>query len=327
MELTDLLKSIDIVEFISQFVDLEEKNGEFWGLSPFQDEKTPSFSVRRESGSWFDFSSGLGGNLYTFVRHYNRCSSREAINMIKQYAGFDGKVMAPRDKMSATLSCLKYAKPKSTQKESKATVLPENYMERYEKNYDKLEIWEQEGISRASLDKFQVYYDGFSNRIVYPIRNINGEIVNIGGRTLDPMWKEKKQRKYCYFYSWGTMDTIYGLAENAEDILKAKEIILFEGCKSVLLADTWGIKNTAAILTSHLNPHQMKILARLGCRVVFALDKGVKVTDDHNISKLKNYVNVEYVYDAENIFEEKEAPVDRGREAFKKVYEQRKRYK
>ena len=327
MELTDLLKSIDIVEFISQFVDLEEKNGEFWGLSPFQDEKTPSFSVRRESGSWFDFSSGLGGNLYTFVRHYNRCSSREAINMIEQYAGFDGKVMAPRDKMSATLSCLKYAKPKATQKESKATVLPENYMERYEKNYDKLEIWEQEGISRASLDKFQVYYDGFSNRIVYPIRNLNGEIVNIGGRTLDPMWKEKKQRKYCYFYSWGTMDTIYGLAENAEDILKAKEIILFEGCKSVLLADTWGIKNTAAILTSHLNPHQMKILARLGCRVVFALDKGVRVTDDHNISKLKNYVNVEYVYDAENIFEEKEAPVDRGREAFKKVYEQRKRYR
>ena len=57
---------------------------------------------------------------------------------------------------------------------------------------DKLQVWESEGISRASLDRFQVFYDSFSDRLVYPIRNMGGQIVNIGGRALDPEWKEKK---------------------------------------------------------------------------------------------------------------------------------------
>ena len=60
-------------------------------------------------------------------------------------------------------------------------------MEKYEKRRDKMSVWEAEGISQESMDKFQVFYDSFSNRLVYPIRNIEGKIVNIGGRTLDPL--------------------------------------------------------------------------------------------------------------------------------------------
>lgn len=315
------------MEFLSQFVELEEKNGEWWGLSCFKDEKTPSFSVREDPPVFFDYSSGIGGNVYTFVKHYYGCSGKEAIEIIKKYAGFDGKFAAPREKMAATMTCKRFKQPKSSRKAPASTVLPNDYMERYEKRDDKLAVWEQEGISRESLDKFQVYYDSFSDRLVYPIRNIEGKIVNIGGRTLDPLWKEKKQRKYTYFHSWGTMDTIYGLAENMEHILKAHEVILFEGCKSVLLADTWGIHNTGAILTSHLNPNQMKILARLGCRVVFALDKDVRVREDHNISRLKQYVNVEYIWDREDLLDEKDAPVDKGSEVFKKLYDQRLQYR
>ena len=123
------------------------------------------------------------------------------------------------------------------------------------------------------------------------------------------------------------MSTIYGVAENIEYIKKKGEIILFEGCKSVLIADTWGIKNCGAILTSHLSPMQMKILARLGCRVVFALDKDVRIRDDHNIAKLKQYVNVEYIYDAHDLLDEKDSPVDKGNEVFMKLYEQRLKYR
>ena len=172
-----------------------------------------------------------------------------------------------------------------------------------------------------------MYYDSFSDRLVYPIRNISGRIVNIGGRTLDPEWKEKKLRKYTYFSGWGEMDVIYGLFENMDAILSAHEVILFEGCKSVLLANTWGIHNTGALLTSHLNPQQLKILVRLGVRVVFALDKDVRVRDDHNISKLKQYVNTFYLWDREDLLDEKDAPVDKGQEVFKRLYEQRIRYR
>lgn len=56
MELEELIKSIDIVEFLSQFVELEEKGDEWWGLSCFKEEKTPSFSVRRDPPVWFYIS-------------------------------------------------------------------------------------------------------------------------------------------------------------------------------------------------------------------------------------------------------------------------------
>lgn len=328
MEVKELIESVDIAEYIAQFVDLEENGEELWGLSPFKPEKTPSFSVRKESGSWYDFSSGLGGNLYTFVRLYHKCTGREAIEKIQQYAGFDGEITnAKNQTLTATRICKMFERPAQRAKESKTTILRDDYMERYERRDDKLAVWKNEGIGEESLEKFQVRYDSFSDRLVYPIRNRDGKIVNIGGRTLDPDWKEKKLRKYTYFHSWGTMDVIYGLSENLESIREKGEIILFEGCKSVLIADTWGICNTGAILTSHLNPNQLKLLIELGCRVVFALDKDVRIRDDHNIQKLKRYVNVDYLWDREDLLNEKDAPVDKGKEVFEKLYEQRLRYR
>lgn len=320
-----MIEMIDIVEFISQFVELEEKNGEYWGLSPFKDENTPSFSIRKETNSFYDFSSGIGGNVFTFVKHYNQCSAREAVEILKKYIGCDGETVVPRKKLAATVACKKFKPAKKHRKESSITIYPENCMEKYEKKDEKLAVWEAEGISRASLDKFQVYYDSFSNRLVYPIRNIKGQIVNIGGRTLDPDFKAKKLRKYTYFSGWnGSMNVIPGLFENLDEILKAKEVILFEGIKSVMLADTYGIKISGCILTSHLNPEQMKILAGLGCDVVFALDKDVDVIKDHNIGRLKKYVKVYYIKDFLGLTEAKDSPIDKGYDVFKQLYDKKR---
>lgn len=327
MELADLIHSIDIVEYISQYVELTQKGDEWWGLSCFKAENTPSFSVRKDPPFFYDYSSGIGGNLYNFIMAVKRCSSIEAVEEMKKYAGIEGEVSVPHEKMAATRDCKKFMRKTATTKPSKGVVLADNYMERYSANPDKLAVWEAEGISKESLEKFQVKYDDFSDRLVYPIRNLEGKIVNIGGRTLDPKWKEKELRKYCYFYPWGTLDTIYGLAENMKEILEKKEIILFEGCKSVLVANSWGIHNAGAILTSHLNGNQMKILARLGCRVVFALDKEIDITQDKNIQRLKRYVNVEMIYDRENLLDDKDAPVDKGIEVFQKVYENRRKFR
>lgn len=327
MDLAELIRSIDIVEYISQFIELEQKGDEWWGLSCFKEEKTPSFSVRKDPPLFYDYSSGIGGNLYTFVKQYNNCSSRQAVEIIKKYAGCNEEIDVRQEKMAATKVCKQFMRVKPISKPSTGTVLDDNYMERYEKRDDKLKIWESEGISRSAMDKFQVYYDAFSDRLVYPIRNMDGKIVNVCGRTLDPDWKEKKLRKYTYFFHWGTLDTIYGLYEHMQDVLAAHEIILFEGCKSVLIAETWGIRNTGAILTSHLNPNQMKLLAKLGCRVVFALDKDVRIMDDRNIRTLKDYVNVDFLIDRNNLLDEKDSPVDKGLEVFQKLYGERTRYR
>lgn len=320
MDVEELVHSVDIVAYIGQFVDLEEKNGEWWGLSPFKDEKTPSFSVRSDPPFYCDFSSGSSGNLIGFIKQYNRCSGREAVEILKEYAGITGEIEGVPERLAATKSFRRFLPDKPSKPPGKSTVLPSDIMERYEVRPDKLAVWENEGISKASMEKFCVRYDPFSNRIVYPIHDKDGNIVNIGGRTLDPDYKERKLRKYTYFYGWGTMNVIYGLWENLESVLKKREIILFEGAKSVLLADTWGISNTGAVLTSHLNPSQTKLLACLGCRVVFALDKEIKPSQDKNIRKLSHYVGTETLIDRENLLDEKDAPVDRGKEVFERLY-------
>lgn len=328
MELEELLRQTDIVDYISQFVELEERGGEFWGISPFKTEKTPSFSIRRETGTFYDFSSGIGGNILTFIRYYFDCSRRESVEKLREYTGFSGELKVPAEKMAATICCRKYMVPPKREKDCKPNILPDDYMNRFELRPEKLSVWEQEGISVESMARFQVRYDPFSNRLVYPIRDLNGKIVNVGGRALDTDWKERGERKYTYFQGWGgAMNVIYGLYDNLDQIKKKHEVILFEGCKSVLLADTWGIRNTGALLTSHLSPWQMKMLARLGCDVVFALDKEIRVRDDRNISILKDYVNVFYVYDPRDLLGEKDAPVDKGEGVFRTLYEQRLRYK
>lgn len=320
MDVESLIHEVDIVEYIGQYVDLEEKSGEFWGLSPFREEKTPSFSVRRDPPFFYDFSSGASGNILSFIKLYHHCSGYDAVNKLAEYAGVEKLDGVSVPKLPVTVSCRKFMAGKPSKTSSKGTVLPEDVMEQYELCPEKLAAWREEGISDESMRKFDVRYDRLSNRIVYPIRNAAGEIVNIGGRTLDADWKEKKLRKYTYFYHWGTMNVLYGLWENMEEIKKQREVILFEGAKSVLLADTWGIRNTAAVLTSHLNPQQMKVLARLGCRAVFALDKEINAASDENIRKLSHYVRCETLRDRENLLDEKDAPVDRGKEVFEKLY-------
>lgn len=329
MELSELIESIDIVEYISQYIELEQRGEEWWGLSCFKEEHTPSFSVRRQPPCFFDYSSGIGGNIYTFVRFHDRCSPREAFEKLKEYAGVDEseKINAPRRKLNATQVAKRFSAPAATQKESKTKPLSSNIMQQYEDNPEKLAVWRDEGISDAVMERFGVRYDRFADRIVYPIRDPAGNIVNIGGRTLDPEWKEKGLRKYNYYYKWGRMQTIYGLAENRDAIRKSREIILFEGCKSVLKAASWGIDNCGACLTSHLSPDQMKILIRLGCDVVFAFDKDVDIRKDHNIAKLRNYVNVFYLRDRDKLLSEKDSPVDQGEEIFRKLYEGRLRYR
>lgn len=261
-----------------------------------------------------------------FICYYNKCSMREAVDILKRYAGCEGELTQTK-RLAAVEVAKKFRPQKKQIKQSKATVLPDDYMMRYSQNPDKLAIWEQEGISLESMRRFQVAYDAFSDRLVFPIRDIHGHIINVSGRTVDPQWKERGLRKYTYFKPLGVLEAIYGFAENREEILRKREIILFEGAKSVMMADTWGIKNCGAILTSHLSAVQMKILARLGCRVVFALDKEVVIRDDQNIARLKRYVNVEYIFDRDGLLDEKMAPVDAGREVWERLYETRLSYR
>lgn len=324
MEVSEIIEQVDILAYVSQYCEFEDKNGEAWALSPLKEENTPSFSVNTEKQRFYDFSSGKGGNVLDFVCAYHNCDFHKGLRILKEYANIkDDGTQEPSKRLQATSIAKKFRHRQSKAKESKGIVLEPDYMARYERNAEKLSVWRDEGITDESMERFSVRYDPFSDRIVYPIRNMQGDIINVCGRTLDPNYKANKQRKYTYFKPLGTLDTIYGFAENKGFILEKKEIILFEGAKSVMIADGWGIKNTAAILTSHLNDRQFRLLIKLGVTVVFALDSEVDIRQDVNIQKLLPYVRVEWVRNKNGLLEEKDAPVDKGLETFNELYSKR----
>lgn len=323
MEIDEILEKVDILEYIQQYCDLEKRSdGEYWGLSPFKEEKTPSFSVNAEKQKFYDFSSGMGGNLISFIMKYDDCSFIEALNKLKKYAN-----ITERGGVSTRLESVKIAKKfkhkAHEKKELKSTILPDNYMERYEFNTAKLQVWVDEGIGFDTMRKFDVCYDPFSDRIVFPIKNYVGNIINVCGRTLNDDYKVMGIRKYTYFKPLGFLNTLYGFSDNKDSIIEKQEIIIFEGAKSVMKASEWSINNTCALCTSHLNSQQLLFLIKLGVRVVFALDEDVDISKDANISKLKRYVAIEVVKNFDNLLSEKMSPVDAGREVWDKLYEGR----
>ena len=325
MEVNDIIERVDILEYIQQFCDMEERGGEWWGLSPFKDEKTPSFSVSQDKQRFYDFSSGIGGNIITFIEHFNKCDFKTALKILMKYANIEDDVSGAPKRLESARVAGKYRKSERAIKASKVKSLPSDYMEQYEFNRKKLDVWAGEGISYPSMERFGVRYDAFSNRIVFPIKDYDGNIINVCGRTLDPNYKENGVRKYTYFKPLGCLDTIFGFSDNKDAIIEQREIILFEGSKSVMIADGWGIKNACAILTSHLNPQQLVFLIKLGVRVVFALDEEININEDVNINRLKRYVTIEWVKNRDNLLQPKMAPVDAGYEVWQTLYKNRKR--
>lgn len=196
-------------------------------------------------------------------------------------------------------------------------------MSQYENDEGYFKLWMDEGIPRSILSKYQVRYDPFSNRIVFPIRYSDGSIIGISGRTLDPNYKQNKESKYIYLKGIGCTDFLFGYSEHKKAFIKNKEIILFEGAKSVMKIEGWGVENTAAILTSHLDSLQLPVLIKLGVKTVFALDKEVDITKDENIKKLKRYVKVEYIKDRFGLLNDKDAPVDKGFDVWERLYNER----
>lgn len=326
MEVSEIIEAIDPVQYISQYVDLEQKGREWWGLSCFTDEKTPSFSVDPEKKVFCDFSSGLSGNLISFVMKHDNVSLSGAVRKLKEYANIkdeDEDSDVPVH-LEATKVAKRYRPRTRTPPKTLAKPLPPNYMSHYEFNKEKLQLWVDEGISWQTLKDFQVRYDAFDDRIVYPIKDYEGNIISVCGRTCDPDYKAKKLRKYTYFHQLGALDTIYGFSDNKQSILDAREIIIFEGAKSCMKAHEWGFNNTAALLTSHLSQNQFRFLIKLcsfnNIVVVFALDSDIDITQDDNIVKLCRYARVQWIKNRDDILPPKDSPTDQGREVFEDLY-------
>jgi DNA primase len=320
VDVDELVDRIDLGEYVGQYCELEQRNGEYWALSPFTHEKTPSFSVGSDGKVFYDFSSGQGGGIIKFIMLYHRVDSDTAIRMAAQYAGVDPD--APEHRRSESTKALKrLSKLKPYPTSVERTCLLSDLMDRYPFDVDGLKPWLNEGIGVDSLRKFEVRYDATTQSILFPIKDEHGNILVIKARLLDQHKLDRGIPKYSCLSKWGSNDTLYGLFENRQNIIDSKEVIIFEGEKSVMKCDTWGIGNAVAALTSHLNEAQVRLLIGLGVNVVIAFDKGVDVRADTNIRKLCHFTKVSAIIDTLNILEDKMAPVDMGKDIFMGLYQ------
>ena len=325
MEIQDIVQAVDLVAYVAQYCELERRpDGCFWGLTPFQEERTPSFHVDPRKQLFYDFSTGFGGDALTFAARYNGVRKSEAVELLKAFAGIQEGGGAVH--LSAARVAKKFRRLPRPEKGLDRPALPDDYMDTmYENAPGKRAVWRAEGIGDASMDRFQVRYDSVSNRLVFPVRDMQGRIVNVCGRTLDEDFKEKGIPKYIYARSVGALRVIFGFPENEGSIREAGELILFEGGKSVMLADTWGVRNTGAILTSHISEWQARALIRLRLPVCFALDSDVDVRADKQILRLRRYVRVSAILDTEGLLGPKMAPVDAGLPVWEELYRHKTR--
>jgi DNA primase len=317
----ELVKGCDIVEYIRQFVSLEFKDGEWWGISPFKKEFTPSFSVN-ENGLWYDFSSGKGGNVLTFISEFKKINIGFAIQELKKYLSVQDDIVFTQADIIRQIK--KYNKKNITKELPSVQELPANYINRYKKV--KIQDWENEGIIPEIMDKYGVRWDAYHEAIVFEIRDDSGKLISFKERSMKQGWKELGFPKYQYTHTIGTNYFLWGLYKNKQSCLELKEIILVESEKSVMKLEGWNITNCAAICTSHINELQFKTLVGLGVSVVVALDKDNNsvVFKDEMWRKLKRFCKVYIVTDTMGLLGEKDAPVDKGLSVWKELYNKKK---
>ncbi|EHO13856.1 DNA primase [Myroides odoratimimus] len=300
-----LLDQTDIYSIVKLFVDLKKNGANYKGLSPFVDEKTPSFIVSPVKQIFKDFSSGKGGNVVTFIMELKNMTYVEAIEFIANNQGIAVEYEKPEvaEKKQATLSkkaelskvlnsvhklytkeleklsgdhpamreIAKRGYSLELVKELELGYAPGNFL--YDKFYNSGKIREAEalGLIREGQNN---KYDLYTNRLIYPIRDAQGNVIGLAGRQLD----NKKGNKWInppvddnnILYQKST--TWYGLHQAVQRARETKEIYIVEGYNDVIAFQENGVLNTVAPCGTAIAPSQIKILKRHVDKVILVLD-------------------------------------------------------
>lgn len=328
--ITQINNSVNVFEYANQYLDFEKRKGEYWSVCPFHDgDINPSISFNKEKSVFYCFGCHATGSTIQFIMMYHKLSFLEAIDYLIKFANIS---ITPKEH-SELLECLHKLNSKNKEKDViKRVYLKKDIMQQYKK--EPIIEWIAEGIHENILNEYDVRYDRNGNRIVFPIQDTNGGIVAVKGRTLYSNYNDLGIVKYIYYQPIITNNFLFGLHKNLQFIKEKNEVLVFEGCKAVMMAEGYGYKNSVSLETNRINEYQMDLLLQLKCDIVLCLDKGIKiVTKNNKSSKNKNVevnigllpklTNVYVVEDKEGLLEDKASPVDQGIEIWEKLYEER----
>ena len=324
--LQEISSRVDLVEYIGEDIPLQKKGKDYFGQCSKHLDKTPSFSISPDKNLFYCFSCGRAGGIIQYLQEYEGLSFDDAVTKACKLANADISTMchSPTVKLLKKIRKLKQIKPTIEHE-----IINDNEYEKYSKC--KISEWLDEGIRQNEIDLFDIRFDERSNRIVYPVRDIHGNLINIKGRTCFVDYKSMGLMKYMNYYAVGTMDYLQGLDITLPYVLQQKEIILFESIKSVMKCFGWGYHNCASVEKHSTTDEQIRLLIRLKVDIVFAYDSDVSYLSNDivdSLNKLKRFTNVYILEDKNKILggaAAKNSPADLGREVFETLYQNKKR--
>jgi DNA primase len=297
---------VDIVDVVSDFVSLKKSGQNYKALSPFANEKTPSFFVVPSKGIFKDFSSGKGGDAFTFVMEHEKLSYAETIRYLAKKYGVEIKEDKLSDENRAEQSereglyiLMNFAKDfykniLLTHEEGRSIGLSyfrergfnDRTIEKFELGYA-LEGWENfskeavsKGYNKELLEKTGLVvkkedgssYDRFRGRVIFPVHNISGKVLAFGARM---MGKDKNQPKYINSPEteiYHKSDVLYGLYQGKNAIRNKENCYLVEGYTDVISMHQADVENVVASSGTALTEGQIRLIHRFTENVTVLFD-------------------------------------------------------
>ena len=294
-----------VEEVIGDFVQLKRAGSNFKGLSPFSDERSPSFMVSPAKGIWKDFSSGKGGNAVAFLMEHSHFTYPEAIRFLAKKYNIEIEETEQTDEEKANTDVresmylvsefakdyfhntllhseegkaigLSYFKERGftgeTIKKFSLGYSPEAWdaftKEALGKGY-KLEFLESTGLTIPKDDR---PFDRFKGRVMFPIQSMSGRVLGFGGRILT---NDKKAAKYLNSPEsdiYHKSKVLYGIFQAKQAIAKQNNCFLVEGYTDVIQFNQAGIENVVASSGTALTPDQIRLINRLTKNITVLFD-------------------------------------------------------
>jgi DNA primase len=288
----NLKNSIDIVDIISQFIQLKKSGANFKACCPFHGEDTPSFVVSPAKQIYHCFGCGVGGDALKFVMDYEKLSYPEAVEKLATLTNFS----------------LTYTE-NTNQKEQPNSSILESINNYYKKSLidhkESLDYLKNRGISDYSIEKFEVgyaptskdtinyinqnflniadakdlgvlssgengLYARFIERITFPIYTYNEKLVGFGGRTITGHGAKYVNSPQTKLFNKSKL--LYGYHLAKKSVMQKKEVIVTEGYLDVIMLHQAGFENSVATLGTALTLEHLPLLKRGEPRVIVAYD-------------------------------------------------------
>lgn len=299
-EIIDRIRnSIDIVEVLSDYLPLKKSGQNYKGLCPFHSEKTPSFIVSPSKQLYHCFGCGAGGDVFNFLVQYENLSFPETVRILAKKAGIKIEVKTRDPRLKTEKESLLKVNKTAEEYFHKILIGPQGKVAREylfkrgikdktiedfklgfslpawggllttmgERGYSP-EILQKTGLIIPREDR-KGYYDRFRGRIIFPIYNIEGDVIGFGGRVLDDTLPKYLNSPETLIYRKG--ENLYAL-NKAKDYIRKESLILVEGYMDVIALHQSGITNTAATLGTALTKGHLKAITRFTKKVVIIFD-------------------------------------------------------